>query len=194
MMNSRQRLLDALVAITAERGLDQVSIREVAAAADVSIGTVQYYCRSKEEMLRMAWEHTAQQILDRATGVDTTGTVAEVVRRVLLELLPLDEQRSVESRVYLAFAARAAVSGSLADVQHTLLGELRGQLSRAFQRARDGGEAAADLDPEVAAAETAALIDGLLLHVLTDPSGLSPDTAVAVLDAHLGRLFGVAAR
>ncbi len=57
MTNSRQRVLDALVALIAERGLDQVNFREVAAAADVSIGTVQYYCRSKDEMLRMAWEH-----------------------------------------------------------------------------------------------------------------------------------------
>ena len=50
--------------ITAERGLDQVSIREVAAEAGVSVGTVQYYCRSKDEMLEMAFRH----ILDRMSA------------------------------------------------------------------------------------------------------------------------------
>ncbi len=42
---------------------------------------------------------------------------ATTVRRVILELLPLDETRTAESRIYLAFAARAAVSAPLADVQ-----------------------------------------------------------------------------
>ena len=57
--DARQRLLDALMTLIAERGLDQVSIREVAAAAGVSIGTVQYYCRSKDEMLQMTFEHAS---------------------------------------------------------------------------------------------------------------------------------------
>ena len=37
----RTQLTDALLSITATRGLDQVSVREVASAAGVSIGTVQ---------------------------------------------------------------------------------------------------------------------------------------------------------
>ena len=51
----------------------------------------------------------------------------------------------------------------------------------------DTGEAAPGLDPVLAAATTAALIDGLLLHLLTDPAGLPPGAAIAALDAHLAR-------
>ncbi|GAA4494423.1 hypothetical protein GCM10023191_033560 [Actinoallomurus oryzae] len=193
MTDRRQRLLDSLVEITAERGLDHVSIREVAAAADVSIGTVQYYCRTKDEMVLMAWESLAEKIIVRAMGgMDRGGTVAtvkECIRRVVLELLPLDEPRSVESRVYLAFAARAVISAPLAEVQHSLLAKLRGYLARAFAHAKDEGEAAAGLEPDAAAAATAALVDGLLLHMLTDPGGLPPDSAVAAMDAHLDRLL-----
>lgn len=188
MTNSRQRVLNALVSITAERGLDRVSIREVAAAADVSIGTVQYYCRSKDEMLLLAWEHISGNIINRVKNVDQLGTVSDAVRRATLELLPLDEPRSVESRVYLAFAARAATSAPLADVQHNLLAELRGYLTHAFQRAGESGEVSPDLDPQRAATTTAALVDGLLLHLLTDPTGLSPQDAVAALDGYLAHL------
>jgi AcrR family transcriptional regulator len=182
----RQRLLDALVTIVAEHGLDRVSIREVAAAADVSIGTVQYYCRTKDEMLLMAWEYVAGNIIDR-TGTARAETVRDTIRQDLLQLLPLDEPRTIESRVYLAFAARAAVSAPLAEVQHNLLAKLRGHLAQGFQRAKDTGEAPKDLDPHAAAATTAALVDGLLLHLLTDPAGLSPQAAVAALDTHLDR-------
>lgn len=187
--DARQRLLDALVVITAERGLDQASIREVAAEAGVSIGTVQYYCRSKDQMLQMAFEYVIGRIIARAGSVEQTGVVGHVLRRGLLEFLPLDELRGVECRVYLAFAARAAVSPQLAQVQHALQGQMRAACAQAFAQARDRDEAVAGLDPEAAAAATAAMVDGLLLHMLTDPTGLPAETAIAVLDAHLRRFL-----
>lgn len=183
--DARTRLLDALVRITAERGLDQASIREVAAAAGVSVGTVQYYCRSKDEMLRMAFEYVTRRIIARATSIEKTGTVGPVLRRGLMEFLPLDDARGAEARVYLAFAARAAVSPDLAAVQHALQGEIGVLCADAFRLARERGQAVADFDPDVAAAATAAMVDGLLLRLLTDPTGLPADTAVAVLDMHL---------
>lgn len=187
MTGSRERLLEALVTLTSERGLDSVTIREVAAAAGVSIGTVQYYCRGKDEMLLMTFEHVAQRIIDRATGVERTGTVGDSLRRVLRETLPLDPERTRESRVYLAFAARAAVSPDLARVQHEILSQLRAHLTEAFAYAAELGEARGDEDPARVAATTAALVDGLLLHILTDPGGLSEDEAGAILDDHLAR-------
>ncbi len=181
----QERLLDALVSITAERGLDQVSIREVAAEAGVSVGTVQYYCRSKDEMLEMAFRHILNRMSDRAAGTQRTGTVTQVLRRALQEFLPLDDLRRRECRVYLAFAARAAVTPRLAEVQHELLGDMRRRCAKVFQAAKDSGEATRDFDPKAAAAVTTALVDGLLLHMLTDPRGLRGPTAVRMLDDHL---------
>ncbi len=181
----KDRLLDALVSITAERGLDQVSIREVAAEAGVSVGTVQYYCRSKDEMLEMAFRHILTRMSDRAAATPPSETVTEVLRHALHQFLPLDDLRRRECRVYLAFAARAAVTPRLAQVQHELLGEMRGRCAGAFQTAKDRGEATTDFDPREAATVTTALVDGMLLHMLTDPTGLRGKTAIRLLDDHL---------
>lgn len=189
--NARQRLLDALMAIIAERGLEQASIREVAAAADVSIGAVQYYCRSKDEMLRMSFEYVIGRILDRATGIERTGRVGAILRRGLLEFLPLDDVRGVEARVYLAFAARAAVSPNLAAVQHRLMTESRELCVQALELARERGQARPDLDAVAAAAAIVAMVDGLLLHMLTDPAGMPGEAAVGVLDAHLRQFLDI---
>lgn len=189
--DARQRLLEALMTIIAERGLEQASIREVAAAAGVSIGTVQYYCRSKDEMLRMSFEHVTGRILDRATGIERTGRVGAVLRRGLLEFLPLDEGRGTEARVYLAFAARAAVAPDLAAVQHRLMSESRTLCAEALALARERGQARPDLDPEAGAAAIVAMVDGLLLHMLTDPDGMPGEVAVAVLDAHLRHFLDI---
>lgn len=183
---ARERVLDALSSITAERGLDEVTIREVAATAGVSIGTVQYYCRSKDEMLRVAFEHISERLLGRIAAIPTRGSVRSVLRRALLEFLPLDERRRTEARVYLAFAARAAVSPELARVQQNLLGELRRRCRDAFALAKERGEAPADLDPRRAGTAVTALIDGLLLHLLTDTTGISRRRALDALDDVLG--------
>ncbi len=186
----QQRVLDALVSITAERGLDRASIREVAAEAGVSIGTVQYYCRSKDEMLETAFRYVLERMAARAAAAGPPGTdgrVAPVLRRALHEFLPLDDLRSRECRVYLAFAARAAVTPDLAAVQHELLGDMRRRCAEVFAAAQANGEAVARYDAKEAAAVTTALVDGLLLHLLTDPAGLRKKAAVALLDQHLGR-------
>lgn len=182
MTTARERVLDALIAITAERGLDEVTIREVAATACVSIGTVQYYCRSKDEMLRVAFEHVIERLLARVSAIPRRGSVRSVLRRALLEFLPLDERRRTEARVYLAFAARAAVSAELGQVQQKLLGEVRGQCRDAFALAKERGETPPDLDPRRAGTTVAALVDGLLLHLLTDAAGMSKRGAVAAVD------------
>jgi hypothetical protein len=52
--------------------------------------------------------------------------------------------------------------------------------------ARDSGEAAEDLDSS-AAVFTAAMVDGLMMHMLTDPGGITARDAVAALADHLRR-------
>ncbi len=185
----RRELAEALLRITADRGLDQVSIREVAAEAGVAIGTVQHYFPTKDELLRFAFEYTADQVRKRVDRLDHRGTVGQVLRRFLAQLLPLDQQRDVEARVYLAFAARAAVVPYLAEVQRNTYAEVRTVLKEAIAHAIKIGETPTTVDPEVEAEVLIALVDGLLLHVLTEPGELSPAAAEAALDAYLGRIL-----
>lgn len=187
MRPARDRLLDALLTLTANRGLDRVSVREVAAAAGVSIGTVQYYCHSKDQMLQMTFEEVNQRILARALDIERTGLVGDVLRLALLEFLPLDETRRIEAAVYLAFTARAAVSADLAAVRHTMIGEQQTLCAGAYRRAHERGESLGHFDADRAAWATVAIVDGLLMNLLSDPAGLAGQQAVNVLDDHLRR-------
>jgi AcrR family transcriptional regulator len=185
MPTGREQVLDAVETIIATRGLDGVSIREVAAAAGVSIGMVQYYCRSKDEMLVMAFEAVAERIQRRVEADDRSGTVGDQMFRGLLELLPIDELRTREARICLAFTARSLASPTLAAVRYRLVTGLREQCAEAYRGALALGETLTDEDPETLAAMTAAYIDGLLMHMLTDPPALSHDEGIAALARHL---------
>lgn len=52
--NTRTRLMTAATKLFAERGLDGVSIRELAEAANVNVAMVSYYFRGKEELYKTA--------------------------------------------------------------------------------------------------------------------------------------------
>ncbi|MFI5691378.1 TetR/AcrR family transcriptional regulator [Kribbella sp. NPDC051586] len=187
----KDRLIAAVLAIAATRGIDQATMREVAKEAGVSVGSVQYYCRTKDEMLLIACQHVVDRIMKRGQAVPRDGSVGSAIRAYAVEFLPLDDARAAEQRVYLAFAARASVTPALAQIQHTLTARLRSDCAAAFRLARERGEGHGEFDAEAAARATVAIIDGLVLHLLTDPAGMSAAEAVEVLDSHLSRYVDI---
>jgi AcrR family transcriptional regulator len=64
----RRRVLDATLRLAAEGGFDAVQMRDVAAAADVALGTVYRYFASKERLLL---EAMAEQQADLRSYLDT---------------------------------------------------------------------------------------------------------------------------
>ncbi|WP_353651120.1 TetR family transcriptional regulator C-terminal domain-containing protein [Nakamurella sp. A5-74] len=170
-VDRRDELADVVLDLTAARGLDAVSVREVATAAGVSIGTVQHHFGTKDALLLAAFERMVQSTRDRVAAVSTAGTQAARIARVLGQLLPLDDQRDREARVYLAFAARAASTPTLAAVQSALLSELRAELAAVL-----GGRAAVER-----ATLLLALVDGLALQQVSSAVPLDAGTLRRVL-------------
>ena len=64
----RRRVLDATLALAADGGFDAVQMRDVAAAADVALGTVYRYFSSKERLLL---EAMAEQQADLRAYLDS---------------------------------------------------------------------------------------------------------------------------
>jgi AcrR family transcriptional regulator len=184
-LTSRADLIDALIRVVVDRGLDAVSIRTVAAAAGVSIGTVQYHFAGKDELLLAAYERAIEQVTERSQEiVARCAGPAEYVRALLHELLPLDARREAELRVALAFSTRSVNSPRLTALYEEGYRALREAVAEALR------QAAPDLeDAERAAVQAIAVADGLAWHLLCAPSRLSPDEATAALDAHLDALL-----
>ncbi len=193
-MSSRRHrataIIDAVTGIVAERGLDHVSVREVAAAAGVSIGTVQHYFPTKQEMLAAAYTEAAGRIRARLEALQLGRDARRNLSLVLRELLPLDEQRRGETRVYMAFAAAAATSPSLAEIQQAVLTELHTVLTDTFAGA--WGPTATPDRCLLAAHAAIALADGLAFHAVTTTRWLPSLQLTATVDLVLEALLGSA--
>lgn len=125
-------ILDSLLQVVAEHGLERATIREVAGAAGVAIGTVQHYFPTKDDLVSAAFAEVARRIKTRVGAIPLGDDVHANLTAVLHELLPLDDRRRREVRIQLAFAAKAATTPALATVQRTVLDDVRRSVATAF--------------------------------------------------------------
>ena len=181
----RELLADALMRLAATRGLEGVSLRHVASEAGVSTGMVQHYFRTKDEMMTFALDTVMDRIRERSQAEVTPASPRELVRGLLLQLLPLDETRRLENHVALAFLAYASVKPSIASGLRQAATDMRTFLADQLRAAGPAN----GVDPERAAAGLLALVDGLGLQLLSRQ--YAEENAVAALDAQLALLFGL---
>ncbi|GAA3061885.1 TetR/AcrR family transcriptional regulator [Streptomyces goshikiensis] len=197
----RRRIADAVCELADERGLEGVTLRDVAARAEVSMGAVQRCFRTKEEMLVFALGHIGERIGARVRArlvrspAQSAGTA---LGHAATEVALLREEHRAEARVWLAFVAQAAVSEVLARTVQANYAALQESFARLIEEARaDTGAAAgaradagraAPLDPRREARALLALADGLTTHVLIGHL-TPPREAEDVLHTHLARLL-----
>ncbi len=106
----RRHIAGAVHRVIHDKGMEHVSLREVAAEAGMSMGAVQYYVTTKNHMLLLALEHIGVWIGDRLAVVAARrSTPLGLLRDAVLELLPLDDERGFLNRVGLAFQASSVV-------------------------------------------------------------------------------------
>ncbi|MFE9243593.1 TetR/AcrR family transcriptional regulator [Nocardiopsis sp. NPDC006938] len=178
----RTEILHAVWGVIAQSGMGAVSMRNVAATAGVSVGRIQYWFHSKDELIRaslVAMLGGAERLhADATEGVDDREALWELVGHPI----PRAETARAGVSVFHQYVAAA--------VHHPALAAL-------LAEAKDGEEAEAtrllarlapDLpDPREAARALMATADGLSLRVLI--GGLSSAEAERTLGDQLDRLL-----
>ncbi|AIR96404.1 TetR/AcrR family transcriptional regulator [Streptomyces glaucescens] len=177
----RRQIGAALLDLASRRGLDEVSVRTVAAASGRSPGAVQKYFRTKEEMLAFAAELAGERVERRMAEVDTAAPPRRALRELVLTTLPLDAERRSEAAVQLAFAVHAAHHPRLAAIRRQVDRDVRRALATWLESAGHGEDAAALADAVIA------LADGLALRMLYAPDEHA--SLLAALDRALDALL-----
>ncbi|OOC55873.1 MULTISPECIES: TetR/AcrR family transcriptional regulator [Nocardiopsis] len=182
----RRHVAAALHRIAAREGLESVSIRTVAAEAGLSVGAVQRDFGTKDELLRFALREMLANVERRFSEIRVGPgglSFAEGLRRVLTDLLPTDDERLAEARVWSAFYARAAVDAGFADTLAELDARARAALRSAVGWAGEQGELAPGQDPDALVELLLVLVDGIWLSAVRQPPGASLDAQRAAVAA-----------
>ncbi len=179
----RTAIIHAVWQVIAQAGMGAVSIRNVAAAAEASVGRVQYWFPSKDELLRASLE----EMLSEAARLhaDAAGDVDD--REALWQLIGHPIPRAETARAGVSvFHQYVAAAFNHPVLAHMLARAKEGEESEAA-RLLAGISPGLD-DPRTAARALMATADGLSMRVLI--GGLSAAEAERALRAEVER-YGV---
>ncbi|MEV6768468.1 TetR/AcrR family transcriptional regulator [Nocardia sp. NPDC051030] len=182
----RHQLMERLADAIAENGIEGVSIRDLAARAGVSIGTVQYYFSTKTDLLIAAWYHVRDQAIARfhQSGIDELPPGELLLGFTELLVTPTPEHRL--SRMWLALVARAAHDPRIAELHREQWQDTEDTLARVLTNANP----ARTDESRDAATELLGLLDGLSIAVVTEPDRVSPERARRLARAWVRRWLG----
>jgi len=174
--------------VLADKGFSALSMRAVAAAAGVSLAQVQYYFRSKDQLIAAAFRYVGDQLLASLHTVHGDEPSWARLREAIWLWLPLDDEREQAGRVWLAFAATAATHPRLTNESAHLDTDLRAWFANELDTLKQAGHTHPDLDTTATAAQLLALIDGVTLQSLVMPTEQRRRLACNTIDRFLTSL------
>lgn len=127
----RRRLIDAAVGLAAEGGYEAVQMRDVAARAEVALGTLYRHYSSKDQLLLAALAAQADVLRCRLEqrpprGATPADRVCEGLRRACRAL---EREPTVTAAMV---TAMSSTDGDVAPVKHSVQESLRGMIAGAI--------------------------------------------------------------
>lgn len=187
----KRQVAEALLRTVARKGLAKTTLVDVADELGASVGLVQRYFRSKSALLRFGIEHMYRRSEERFREVELVPPLRDLLQRLALTLLPLDEERRLELNVWLEFLPATITDPEMADLHAYATGQVVSGFEQVLTGAGKTGELIEGLEPGPEARALYALVDGLTIHQLTNPDLYDDTGAQLMLRRHIDRLFGV---
>ena len=187
----KQAILDVTLDLVAAKGADAVRLRDVARESGVSVGSLQYYFDSRNELVREAFDQHARTVVDLVKLAGDVSATPRARLYAVLEASMLRRDLRQSAALWMEF-----VTAGLHDEQLRMLLEgtyeaWRDMLAEVVRAGTETGEFCPLLPPETVVACLVALIDGFELAVAIDVADATPDAIAAKLkDAATALLTG----
>ena len=181
----RHQVLGAVWRVIERDGIDNTTVRAIAKEAGYSSGVLVHYFEDKGDIftsaLRLSHERIRARWAQKLRGLSGLAALREFV----LDNLPLDEERRLETRLEIAYWARALSNDDVLGMQRREAGEVHGRVGELVRQAQSQGELSNELPAEEIVEVVMALIDGLSLHHTLYPSIVSREMLKRIIERTL---------
>jgi AcrR family transcriptional regulator len=182
--STKEQILAATIVLIERDGWDAVTVRGIAAHAEVNLALVNYHFGSKTNLKLAALESALQDAVvtpvgDRHDGADAGAWLHGLIRVALGTERPSGRRRIFESAL-----AAALHDPDLAARMRPILDRSRTQLAGWIGDAVAAGQLPATTDAEALAVVLTAMLDGLWIQQMIDP-GIDVDRVVATVTSLL---------
>jgi TetR/AcrR family transcriptional repressor of bet genes len=186
----RIQLMEATIDCIAARGFADLTLADVAKAAGLSVGIVNFYFKSKDVLLIETLRHlVADYVQQTNENIRNAGTSAAAQIDAMIES---DFHRTIANRkrvtVWYAFWGETRWRPEFLKICQQLSDSFHDETRAAFARlVAEGGYS--NIDADLVARGFDAMIDGLWLDMLINPKAVERDAAKQVVRTYLAGIF-----
>ncbi|MEJ8777340.1 TetR/AcrR family transcriptional regulator [Pseudogracilibacillus sp. ICA-222130] len=184
----RKSIAEAAWSIIKKEGVEKASIRRVAIEAGMSAGALRHYFSTKDEMLLFIMDYYLEEGEKRSQSKSWSDNPLQAVAEVLLELIPIDEEKKIETSVWWILALQSLTSDTLKEKKDEMTNGMYELASSMIEILAIQGILSDSTNVKLEKSRLAALIDGLSIHALLRPDVYSPDKVKEVIRYHLETL------
>jgi AcrR family transcriptional regulator len=184
----RKVIAEAAWKIIESDGIEKASIRRVAAEAGMSPGALRHYFSTKDEMLIFIMDYFFDIGKKRSDDKEWSKDPLQAVEEILLELVPIDEEKKIEASVWWIFALRSLTSEVLKEKKEELTNGTYELANSLLEILALKGILLDSIDKELEKSRLAAFIEGLSVHALLRPDVYTPEKVKEVIRYHLETL------
>ena len=179
----RRELIEASWDVISREGIEALTLRKVAAAADCTTGRIAHYFAGREELLLTALSAAYAAAEARMVRIEKSSRSAgERLRGVIHEALPLNAERLREWRVWIVFWAAAAANDVLAQENTRRYTAWQQMIARLITECAGGANA------QNLAFGLVAMIDGIGIRTSLAPDAQNRKIARAAIDRWIADL------
>ncbi len=184
----RKSIAEAAWNIIKREGMEKASIRRVASEAGMSAGALRHYFSTQDEMLLFIMNYFLEEGKKRTEQKDWSENPLQAVEEILLELIPMDEEKKVETSVWWIFAIRSLTSEVLQEKKDEMTDGTYELVNSMIQMLILHEIVPNSINVELETSRLAALIEGLSIHALLRPDVYTEEKVRAVIRYHLETL------
>jgi len=188
----REVISRAAAAVIAERGLERLTLRDLAAELGVTTGALTHYFPSQDALVA----HTKELVFDaryaRARLAAEQAEGRERLHAVVEELLPLDDERRTSWRVLVAFRGSAVGSAELRRAHAVRMRRWFALFESLVTPLAPADRGGARTDVAELGMAVALLVEGMAIHFAMLEPPLPSSRQVAFARTQIARLLSAA--
>jgi AcrR family transcriptional regulator len=187
----KRAILEATLRLVADQGAAAVRLRDVARAAGVSVGSLQYYFDSRDELVRAAFDQHARDVVELVALAGDASATPPARLAAVIEAAVLRPDLRQSAALWMEFVTAGLHDGELRALLAGTYEAWRDLLAEVVRAGTETGHFRPLLPPETVVACLVALIDGFELAVAIDVADATPAAIAAkITDAATALLTG----
>jgi AcrR family transcriptional regulator len=184
----RTKIIAATLRVLSREGIRGATMRAIAREMGLTTGVISHYFKDKDELMHEALQTCFDPTivaLEQAAAADDRW---QAFSTLFLTQVPLYVASRSRGRMWIGLLIQIEDEPNLWSTYKSRYAWCRKQVEQLIKACQKGGHIRADIDTTVETARLLALIDGLMMETIGEPTRLTKRFVTKILSAHIEAL------